>query len=183
MYEIAASSVALVQSTGIEPITKTFPRKEAPAKSFGLAILIAPSELQTQESRLNLDGVCARGIVGVVRRHLADLRGRGILQSLGQRDLLTATRATVAALGRTCNRPVVPIDLPLLSGLSASARSPVAWVRCADSHWGCRVMLLLLCLYLSHLSTSRANPAHVFGYNLIHRHPCRVRAHAWHRLW
>ena len=74
MYRSAASSVALVQSTGIEPITKTFPRKEAPAKSFGLAILIAPSELQTQESRLNLDGVCARGIVGVVRRHLAYCR-------------------------------------------------------------------------------------------------------------
>ena len=52
MYRSAASSVALVQSTGIEPITKTFPRKEAPAKSCGLAILIAPSELQTQDLRL-----------------------------------------------------------------------------------------------------------------------------------
>jgi len=118
-------------------------------------------------SSLTVDGYLRLARVGVVRRHLADLRGRGILQSLGQRDLLTATRATVAALGRTCNRPVVPIDLPLLSGLSASARSPVAWVRCADSHWGCRVMLLLLCLYLSHLSTSRANPAHILGY---HKH-------------
>ena len=83
MYEIAASSVALVQSTGIEPITKTFPRKEAPAKSCGLAILIAPSELQTQESRLNLDGVCARGIVGVVRRHLAYCRRAQNLLGLG----------------------------------------------------------------------------------------------------
>ena len=36
-----------------------------------------------QDSRLNLDGVCARGIVGVVRRHLAYCRRAQNLLGLG----------------------------------------------------------------------------------------------------
>ena len=46
-----------------------------------------------------------------------------------------------------------------------------------DSRLACSVVSV------RHLSTSRANPAHVRCHDCIHRHPCRVCTDARHRLW
>ena len=110
--------------------------------------------------------------------------GRGILQRLNQCNILPASSAAVSIFGWACNGPLIAFDLPLLAFLGSSAWHPVARMRSADAHRRCCVMLLLS-LYLCHLSTSRANPAHVSGYHKhgrLKRDPCRLCAHTGHWL-